>query len=556
MAEKMYLYHPNGDMEHVRLTSTRVGSGGTADVLEVEGRADLVAKFYRELGHARDIEKKVRVMLARSVELPHAKGGGLQSSIVWPTGLLLDQHHEFRGFAMRRIDRGRSVSLNCLFNSKIRQRHGLPQEAGFRLRCGLALCRLLEALHAQGHYVIDLKDANILVDRAEPAVYLLDSDGFCILGPGNQRFPARHVTPEYTAPEGVSTPAVQLRSQQDAFALAVLLFQLVNEGIHPFQGIPKGFVELPSENQGKINCRLYAYGWKPHPQIAPVPLSLHAHLPPELRNLFDRAFIGRERPAPTEWRQCLETLEARLRPCRADRNHLRVGRRCVNCSSQGRLSPTMGDLLGEWLQDAAGRILQSMGSWWRHSAVFRLVLAAGGGALVSLGAATLRSSGMAEEPRPSPEIPASILPGDVLSVTSNVPGEIRINGRAIGHVRYKGESVDVRLGAGGAGRVVVEFLGVDGFDFAFERRNVVLTPDRKAELKFEFRKVRAVFKPPRGSMLLGYDRRVYERPTSRAVEDTYVGLHVLTLQASGSGEQVDVQYECRLGNKGGVCEIL
>ncbi|MFE8599862.1 protein kinase domain-containing protein [Archangium violaceum] len=552
MAEKMYLYHPNGDMEHVRLTSTRVGAGGTADVLEVEGRADLVAKFYREPGHARDIEKKVRVMLARSVELPLAQGGGLQSSIVWPTGLLLDLHHEFRGFAMRRIDRGRSVSLNCLFNSKIRQRHGLPQEAGFRLRCGLALCRLLEALHAQGHYVIDLKDANILVDRAEPAVHLLDSDGFCILGPGNQRFPARHVTPEYTAPEGVSTPAEQLRGQQDAFALAVLLFQLVNEGIHPFQGIPKGFVELPSENQGKINRRLYAYGWEPHPQIAPVPLSLHAHLPPELRNLFDRAFIGRERPAPTEWRQCLESLEERLRPCRADRNHLRVGRRCVHCSSQGRLSPTTGGLLGEWLRDAAGSILQSMGGWWRHSAVFRLALVAGSGALVSLGAATLRSSGMAEEPRLSPSSPS----GNILSVTSNVPGEVRVNGRAIGHVRHKGAPVDVQLGAGEGGQVVVEFLGVDGFDFAFDRRTIVLTPDRKAELKFEFRKVRAVFKPPRGSTLLGVDRQSYANPRSRVDRDTYVGLHVLTLQASGSGAQVEVQYECRLGDKGGECEMF
>ena len=90
----------------------------------------------------------------------------------------------------------------------------------------------------------DLKPQNVLVCPRSLRVTVVDTDSFQIAGRGGRLHGCPVITPEYTAPElhrqGLSrarrTPA------SDAFALAVIVYQLLLGGSHPFEGDGEGRV--------------------------------------------------------------------------------------------------------------------------------------------------------------------------------------------------------------------------------------------------------------------------------------------------------------------------
>lgn len=62
---------------------------------------------------------------------------------------------------------------------------------------------------------------------------MFDCDGFSIQGE-QARFPAEFVSEEYIYPEGMAQSCEDMGEEQDKFALAVIIFKLLNNGIHPF----------------------------------------------------------------------------------------------------------------------------------------------------------------------------------------------------------------------------------------------------------------------------------------------------------------------------------
>ncbi|MCP3025242.1 TonB family protein, partial [Cupriavidus basilensis] len=125
---------------------------------------------------------------------------------------------------------------------------------------------------------------------------------------------------------------------QDRFALAVVIFQLLNFGIHPFSGRPANG-RVPTDLPGRIRGRYYAYGLCAHKAITPNPVSGHAQMPQELREMFDSAFGGQpgSRPAPAEWARVLREYalrsSQRLAVCTADPSHQHfAGLACAACA--------------------------------------------------------------------------------------------------------------------------------------------------------------------------------------------------------------------------------
>jgi len=166
---------------------------------------------------------------------------------------------------------------------------------------------------------------------------MLDCDGFSIQGHG-ERFAAPQVTPDYLAPEfHVRALTEAGEHAQDCFALAVVVFQLLNFGIHPFTGRP-AHARVPTDLPGRIAGRWYAYGRAPHGAMEPVPTSGHAAMPGEVRALFDRAFTGdaSTRPTAREWADLLrgyaERARGRLLVCARDAQHQHfAGAPCAAC---------------------------------------------------------------------------------------------------------------------------------------------------------------------------------------------------------------------------------
>lgn len=283
-------------------------------------------KYYHEPGKDPARQNKVWQMVLHPPEDSSA------GHFAWPLALILNAQGTFVGFAMPLLDIARYVSLDLVLSARGRQMESLPQSGAWRLKVAQNLaCRVAE-LHAKGHCIIDLKPANLLVHRHSGDVAVVDCDGFAVQG-NTEYFPAHQFTAGFIAPEAFSArqPPQELRQPQDAFALAVILFKLLNGGLHPYQGVPHGRRDIPSDNQNRIAGGYYPYAVQAHPDIKPSPWSIHRDFPRILRETFDRSFKQRQRPGGQEWLTLLGQAEPRLKTCANDRDHSYWGNKCPHC---------------------------------------------------------------------------------------------------------------------------------------------------------------------------------------------------------------------------------
>jgi DNA-binding helix-hairpin-helix protein with protein kinase domain len=327
---------PGGRIERARLLD--IGkSGGAGEVFAVEGRPDLVAKIYHptipkaQLAH---YEQKLRWMIAHPPELPAippAFAGIVQ--LAWPVALAAGEAG-FAGFVMEKIDFERTLEIDYLLTRRQAAGEGFEVDFGKLVTVCHNLASLIHCLHGRRIAVVDLKPINLKVYKSELYVSILDCDGFTLHAEGFVS-EAPQVTPEYLAPE-FHGRAVTDPQAQDAFALATIVFRLLNFGIHPYTGVAARGVSYPPELAGRISERLYPYGRQPSAKVAPAPASVHACFPDELRELFDRSFAGPPgaRARAYEWAELLRGYadrgSGRLVAC--ERGHLQfAGKPCPTC---------------------------------------------------------------------------------------------------------------------------------------------------------------------------------------------------------------------------------
>ena len=83
-----------------------------------------------------------------------------------------------------------------------------------------------------------------------------------------------------------------ITEEQDRFALSTIIFRLLNNGIHPFSGIPNiPLNNIQSTIQNRIDNLWYAYSIKKEcEQQKPHPYSMHDYFDNETLEMFERAF--------------------------------------------------------------------------------------------------------------------------------------------------------------------------------------------------------------------------------------------------------------------------
>ncbi|MDP6751671.1 MAG: hypothetical protein QGH37_32575 [Candidatus Poribacteria bacterium] len=333
--EPYWIIGAGGDSEKVQLDA-HIGGGGAGNVWSVRRRPNDAIKLYKNevLG---DYENKVRAML-------HGKPDFGAVEAAWPSHVVENPQGIFRGFLMPKFDSSKYFSLEEIIIKPIRTAKNMPPHPGFRFYLAINLALAIVALHKQGHAFIDLKPRNLLGKARDATVLLLDCDGFNIRSADGKHYIAKQATQDYTAPEfrlmsknRRNAPAHlgNLGVSQDNFALAVIIFQLLNDGIHPFDGKSLND-KVPSERQIKINESYYPYGLSPHPQILPSPFSLIEDFPQPIRQLFDQAFSSRDRPKAKEWGRALRGLESTISDCPNDQTHLVLSTKCLHCEAKKR----------------------------------------------------------------------------------------------------------------------------------------------------------------------------------------------------------------------------
>lgn len=266
--------------------------------------------------------------------MQHAPEDSSASHFAWPQALLLGRKGQLLGFAMPLLDIRSHVSLDAVLTRRGRELERLPQGCAWRLQVAINLSKRVAELHERGHSIIDLKPANLLVHRTTGDVSVVDCDGFAVQG-SEDCYPAHQFTAGYIAPEAwrAARKPEELSQPQDTFALAVILFGLLDNGLHPFQGIPTTGHEVPSDNQNRIAGGFYPYGIQPHPAISPSPWSVHHGLPRILREAFDRSLTSTQRVTAREWAELLQQAATRMQQCRSNAEHGYWSKQCPYCLS-------------------------------------------------------------------------------------------------------------------------------------------------------------------------------------------------------------------------------
>ncbi len=297
-------------------TQGELARGGEGAILSLQGRADVVAKLYLPGQATPAREAKLRAMVADPPRDEMRERG--HAAIAWPL-VVLRAGGRFAGYLMQRIDAARPL-INA-YNPRAKDAlnfdwHGQHQVAA-------NLCAALNALHVKGYVVGDLNPRNILV-TAQGLVTLVDTDSFQVRANGTvHRCPVG--TPEYTPRELQGQPfdRIDRAPEHDRFGLAVLVFQLLMGGFHPFTGALKD----PRDSlPGKIDEWCIGNGvfpWRDHPRLRRPPAARPLEdLDPALGELFLRCFVSGHgvpalRPSALDWREALLASQQRLVRCAA-----------------------------------------------------------------------------------------------------------------------------------------------------------------------------------------------------------------------------------------------
>ncbi len=300
-----------------------LGAGGEARVMPVPGEAGLVAKVYRRPNETR--AAKLDVMLANPPADPMAAHGHV--SIAWPIDLLrtVDTEPRVVGFLMPRAPSERAII--DYYNPATRRDECPLFNYLYLYRTARNLAAAVRAIHARGYVIGDINESNIRVTDTA-LVTLIDTDSFQVrdwMKEVTYRCPVGK--PEFTPPElqGEEFRETDRSEVQDRFGLAVLLFQTLMEGTHPFSGVYMDEGE-PPPIEHRIKAGHFPYGtcqtlYRPMPVAPPIDL-----LPPGVRQLFTQCFEeGHRNPAVRPnaqvWADVLYEAESALVTCGVNDQH-------------------------------------------------------------------------------------------------------------------------------------------------------------------------------------------------------------------------------------------
>src|SRR5690554_230027 len=320
------LRYPDETTRRIRLPKKPLNQGADGIIYAASG-GKLALKLYHEPTKDPERPLKIQQMLLTP---PDDEG---MVHFAWPIAKLEDHKGAFRGYAMPLLPISDYANLDLLLTRKGRELRKLPQSRDFRVRAAENLARRVAQLHDQGHFIIDLKPANMLVNRKTADIVVVDCDGFAIQGK-NSFIPGHQYTTGYIAPEAWQQQAKPetLGEPQDLFALAVIIFQLLNEGLHPYQGVPRGKQAIPTDTQSRIGSNLFAYDTPTNPRIKPSPWSLHNDFPAPLASAFRKAFRSNvQRPTAKDWVSIIDQAVSSLKRCESNPDHGFWGGSCVGC---------------------------------------------------------------------------------------------------------------------------------------------------------------------------------------------------------------------------------
>lgn len=309
---------------HPLLLGSLLAKRGEGSVYDLPENRGLVAKVYHRPTPERS--DKLRAMVA-------AQTPGLSRLTAWPVETIHAKQDDVAiGFLMPKIAGVEEVHV--LYGPRSRKERFPNATWRFLLHTATNVARSFAVVHEHGHVIGDVNHGNLLVTQ-NATVSLIDCDSFHLRLSG-RLFPCGVGVSTHTPPELQDTNFARADrvTNHDNFGLAVLLFQILFMGRHPFSGQFSGKGDMPIERA--IKEYRFAYGVKSEArQMQPPPGTLPlSAITDMLVCLFDKAFLpqppGALRPEPREWVRALEELECKIAVCSLHPGH-HYHNDCASC---------------------------------------------------------------------------------------------------------------------------------------------------------------------------------------------------------------------------------
>lgn len=283
--------------------SQEIGRGGEGAVFYCPNDSLLVAKIYHE---PIDLEKeeKLRWMAANSDDR-------LQKVAAWIVDTLHDRAGNIVGFLMPNV---RAKEIHELYSLKSRRVHFPEATWQFLLHTAANVARAFYVLHKNDHIMGDVNHGNCVV-LADGTVKLIDCDSYSIKT-DKMRYRCEVGVATHLAPElqGIDLGEVEREKKHDNFGLAVIIFQLLFLGRHPFAGNYLGTEDKSLEDC--IREHRFAYWNEDVTRVKQPPGTLSlSQISKRVADLFKLAFFSLKRPEAKEWIEALEDLSDSLRQC-------------------------------------------------------------------------------------------------------------------------------------------------------------------------------------------------------------------------------------------------
>jgi DNA-binding helix-hairpin-helix protein with protein kinase domain len=281
-------------------TGRELGRGGEGTVYELKDNSGQVLKKYNEPLTANKISKLKHMIAMRNA--------GIEAYAAWPVDLVSDERGGVCGFIMKKLTG--YVPLHMIFSPMDRKKLFPDKGYNFLVHVARNLATAFHKLHDAGLVIGDVNEGNILIS-ASGLVAFIDCDSFQVKG-NDQYFFCEVGVPRYTPPELLKKGSFEQEERTvntDSFSMAVLIFQLLFLGRHPFAGKNKLAADFDEETA--IRKREFAYSLenKKKKLFPPVDSFTITNLSDDIVGLFHRAFEQDARPLPADW---IKTLDAQL----------------------------------------------------------------------------------------------------------------------------------------------------------------------------------------------------------------------------------------------------
>ena len=215
------------------LSAKPIKSGGEGGIYDVNSRPGIVAKIYKPDKAVTEKERKLIKMIAFPPD------ASVLSQIAWPQDVLYESGR-FTGFIMPKMNVNEDLNVIYEYGASAKYPH---MTWANKITIAQNLCAVLNSIHESGHVCGDLNPKNISVNPTTGHIIFLDTDSYHIQDV-HDIYRCDVGIPEYL-PEEVQTKmrgGTNLANASlptfteftDNFALAVHIFQLLMNGVHPF----------------------------------------------------------------------------------------------------------------------------------------------------------------------------------------------------------------------------------------------------------------------------------------------------------------------------------